>query len=304
MTNTRNFHRAKTTGLEHKFYELALQRNMDFTNFNQVRMNVNSCQSRASSANHSARLGRAFTLIELLVVIAIIAILAAMLLPALSRAKEKGGRTRCVNNLKQLELAMSMYLNDNNNTFAACASRSTYGFHVEDWIYWRANNPAYPVWKSAIVVPLGSGMMTSNVFRCPIDRDDSDRIALTGPANSDPGPYFYSYSMTSYDLNGNVCRGISSIVDTGNGLHPFKSTSIKNPAAKIMFAEEQSSLSVKGEVSDPAGDIINDGRWVPGGSDRLTSRHGKKANVGWADGHVSLVTWKFGQDAQNSQPDL
>src|SRR5262249_25777285 len=113
-----------------------------------------------------------------------------------------------------------------------------------------------------------------------------------------------SYSITSYDLNNNASRGITSIVDTGNSLHPFKSTSIKNPARKIMFAEEQSSLSIKGEVSDPNGDIINDGRWVPGGQDRLTSRHGKKANVGFADGHVTLVDWKFGQDQQNSDPAL
>src|ERR1039458_10247368 len=80
---------------------------------------------------------RAFTLLELLVVIAIIAVLAALLLPALSRAKQQAGAAVCANNLRQLSLAFVLYCETHNDTFPAPGSAFIYGPQPEDWIWWQ-----------------------------------------------------------------------------------------------------------------------------------------------------------------------
>jgi len=250
------------------------------------------------------RAATAFTLIELLVVIAIIAILAAMLLPALSAAKKRASQAYCVNNLKQLGLGMTLYLGDFGDIFPGCASVQQYGFTPPDWIYWQTNQPAWPVINSPIARFLSG--VNPQLFRCPMDQYDKDRDSVNSGGIT---PYIYSYTLTSYDLSGGMNVGMASIDDLkgGTGWHPFKFTSIHNPSGKIMLAEEQTSNSGSqvgsGECSVIGGSVINDGRFVPPG-DCLTSRHGKKADVAFADAHVEAVAWQFGTNINNSRPDL
>ena len=243
----------------------------------------------------------AFTLIELLVVIAIISILAALLLPALAKAKAKAAQIRCLSNIKQLDLGLLMYINDNQDCFPGAASRNTFGYEVEDWIYWRIGAAFPPVTKSPIVA--GTAVANSNLFRCPLDRDDSERIL---ESTDGQGPYLYSYTLTSID-SGSVNHGMTTVIDKATGTaRRFKLASVKNPAMKIVVMEEQATKK-PGEAFDPTANVLNDGRYAPNASgtgDAPTIRHQKKCDVGFADGHVQSVLAAFARSITNCQADL
>jgi len=248
---------------------------------------------------------RAFTLMELLVVIAIIGILAGLLLPVLNRAKRKAAQAACINNQNQLGLGMQMYVQDNSETYPGIASRR-YGYHPEDWIYWRTDTNTYPPFTQSPILTSVPGMNKPSL-RCPLDTSDTDRDNFN--YGDDYGPYLFSYSFNGYGLDADGKNlGMSTVIDSSSGspvAYPFKEGNVKSPSQKIMLAEEPGTLANWDNPDGADGRPIEDGRWVPATTtglqgDPLTIRHGGRADVTFADDHVTPVTPDFGADTNNN----
>ena len=217
---------------------------------------------------------RGFTLIELLVVIAIIAILAAMLLPALSAAKQKAHQIRCVSNHRQLVLAWSMYKADNNGQLVVDDPLG--GTNYPSWVYGNMLNLTEAT--NATLIKAGllfSQVTSSDVYRCPADPTQNVRSYSMQP------------ELASYK-DGTRWDGEAAQGSPGYPPEYTESQMVKPPPSQeLVFLDESAST-------------INDGYFfLPASGDQWTdipsSQHSQGCNLCFADGHAEHWHW---QDAR------
>jgi len=232
---------------------------------------------------HEGGFRKGFTLIELLVVIAIIAILAGMLLPALSKAKEKSQRTFCVNNNKQIALAMMLYTGDNTDNMPW----SNWGWTYTGWLY-KPVNGAVPSIKTPpnstnqILAYQGGQywpyLKNMKVYRCPIDKTNT--TAFAARANQ----------LSTYVMNG----AVTAYSDTATPGKGFKITLFK-PTAYVMWEPDEKIGGAN---------VYNDAASWPNNVEGVSRVHVKGAVLQAFGGHVTFIKFEEFLKECNRKPGL